>query len=644
MCAIMGIIDKSKEIDLSIIKKMQKVLYHRGPNDNGELYFNLENDEHSIKNIAIGFDRLSIRDLSSAGHQPMFYGDDIFIAFNGEIYNSEDYRNELLNKGYKFKGHSDTEIILALYHCYGLDEMLKRLDGMFAICLVDLRIHEMYLIRDRIGEKPLYIYQKDGLMLFASEYKAFYAHPEFKAELDEENIDEYLMFRYVSGNDTLLKNVKNLEPGHYIKLNLDGISEHEYWTLPEYNPNKLSFAENKKKIEELIDLSTKRRLISDVPVGLQLSGGVDSSYIASVIKKHIKNDLQTFGIVFDDAKYSEEKYMDTVINKFSCVPNKFKFNSETFLDLWKDTTWYFEAPMNHEGSMGLIMLNRKAKETVTVMLCGEGADESLAGYGRFSDIVDFKNKPFKSISKQFIKKILSSFSDNFNFSGFITLNEGKYLISKTQYVSNKDLLNIRPNSLGNIKQIYKKRLSIFNRTKGKGLRKYINYEMRTYLRDILMRTDKTSMASSLELRVPFLMPGLIEFESTVPERYLVSNSKGNPERRTKKILKELCADTYGEDFTYRHKCGFGMPLLDYFKFPENSKFVDEKILPGVKKRGIINYTYIEQLWNNIKNTNSFGRQYYKLQQIVWVVFSFELWAQMYIDNSPLDYDIYKSRC
>lgn len=265
MCAIMGVLDTHNQIDKNMLETMQRALFHRGPDDAGLEIFSLDPKGNSyISNIGVAFDRLSIRDLSMKGHQPMFFDDNsVMIAFNGEIYNSEELRPLLIEKGYTFKSNSDTEVLLKLYHCFGIDKTLSMLDGMYAICIVDFRSNSIYLIRDKIGEKPLYIYRDDHKLMFASEYKAFYAHTEFKAELDETAMDEYFMFRYTSGEQTFLKGVRNLTPGSYLKINKEGVEHHIYWKLPNIETSNKSYEECKSDFNALLQKSVKRRLISD---------------------------------------------------------------------------------------------------------------------------------------------------------------------------------------------------------------------------------------------------------------------------------------------------------------------------------------------------------------------------------------------
>lgn len=626
----MGYIHANKEVDKHVILDMQKLLRHRGPDDNGTDLFNIACRVKGVDNCAIAFDRLAIRDLSLSGHQPMHDDtNDIVIAFNGEIYNADDFREELVKKGYFFRGHSDTEVLLYMYKEEGIDGMLKKLDGMYAICIADKQNDCIYLVRDRIGEKPLYYYQKEDFLMFASEYKAFYCHPSFKAELNEDVVDEYFLFRYISNGDTLLKGVKNLTPGSYLKITSTEIKQKIYWTLPDVAPNNLSEGENKEKLNQLLRKSLQRRLISDRKIGLQLSGGVDSSYLAYLAQDFLKEPLQTYSITFKEKDYSEEKYIDNVNKKLGCVPNKYEFNPQMFLQYWKDCTYYFESPMNHEGSLGLIFLNHCAKDNgVSVMLCGEGADETLGGYSyfpRMANRIQYHNIMYE---------ILKSLKDLLRYKALPKIKtKSDTFISYTQYISDRAFKKIRSADKKRIEQVYEKRRKIWRETPGNNIRKCMNYSILTYLEDLLMRADKTSMASAMEVRVPFLMPELVEFECTIPDKYLVKGAARNAMRSTKMLLKSLCADVYGELFAYRGKRGFSMPLLGFMSDPKVIEFIEARVLPGIKTRGVLNYECIANMWESRNKSSNFS--YVEKFFTLWCCFSFELWAQMYLDNSPL---------
>ena len=599
------------------------LLKHRGPDDKGYEQFEIAGYD-----FGLGFVRLSIRDLSEAGHQPMINTDgDIVITLNGEIYNADELRQPLIEAGYTFRSASDTEVLLDLYELYGIDKMLPMLDGMYAVCIVDKRENCVYLIRDRLGEKPLYIWDNGDTFLYASEYKAFYCHPDFKAELNEEAVDEYFLFRYVSDGDTLLKGVNNLCPGSYLKIDVSGVHQTVYWKLSDVIPNSMNYEDNKRRYEELFKKSMRRRLISDRKVGLQLSGGVDSSYMAHIAQSMLDERLHTFSITFEDKKYSEEQYQQQVIKQEDCEPHNYVYSSKLFFDCWRECTWFFEAPMNHEGTLGLLYLNRQSKDYVTVMLCGEGADETLGGYNRFFSAEQMLKGwwPLRlsiSKAKEFIRtKHLSNYYSK-EFA----------VIHSTQYVSDDMFCRLRSGGRKAIRKVYNKRSLLLGKLKSNdgALRSLMNYEIRTYMQDLLMRADKASMASSIEVRVPFIMPELVEFTSTIPDNYLVDTSK-DIDHGTKVIVKDLCASVYGEDFTYRKKKGFSAPVLRYFCAPEVRDYIDSVIMTGIKQRGVVDYKEVQKMWAICKKTNGNDTEH---QWPLWCVFSFELWAQMYLDINP----------
>ena len=624
----MGVLEWHGSVDELVLRRMQQVLRHRGPDDEGLEIFNLRNAarENQLAQIGVAFDRLSIRDLTRTGHQPMWDAQkEVCIAMNGEIYNADELRNEL--EGVKFVGTSDTEVLLQLYLKKGLEYTLSKVDGMFAICLVDFRKRKVYLIRDRIGEKPLYIYQDRERMLFASEYKAFYCHPCFKAELDTDALSEYLLFRYPAGERTFLKGVWNLTPGSYLEITGEGVRTHFYWQLPSPQTNRNGFEQNKEVLKNLITKSVSRRLVSDRPVGIQLSGGVDSSYLCHVVKNECKKDLATYSIVLDDNKLSEQPYIDIVNARLNLKPQFFHYQSTDFIQSWKQATYYFEAPMNHEGSLALLQLNRMASKQVAVMLCGDGPDECMGGYDRFHKMDGLKRR-WHGMAWYLVKsKRLLLGQTHYKSSD-------ELFISFSQFIDNMGIKRLRPAQYrSDIRRAFRNRKRIMRRFKGaRGIRRYLNYEMATYMQDILMRTDKVSMASSLEVRVPYLMPELLEFLQTVPENQLVDYQQ-QMMYGTKMLLKSLCKEVFGEDFTYRWKEGLSIPT-ESFMFDKSCRdYVETTLLPGIKRRALLNYDYVLELWEASGQRHRISG--YNVQAL-WCALSFELWAQMYLDSSPLE--------
>ena len=628
MCAIMGILEKASPVNEAVLHQMQKTLHHRGPDDTGIRTFKLPYAHYGIYYYGgVGFDRLSIRDLSQAGHQPMESDDEkVILAMNGEIYNSEELRPLLTEKGVTFRGTSDSEVLLQLFLHYGLQKALEMVDGAFALCIVDLEKQKIYLSRDRFGEKPIYYCRQDNYLLFASEYKAFYCYPQFKAILNEDAVSEYFLFRYPAGERTFLKDVYLIKPGTYMEISQDAISEHTYWTLPAPNSNGLSFEENKKHLKELISKSVARRMISDRPIGIQLSGGVDSSYVAAVMREQSDKEIKSYSITVDDNAINEEKYIDKVNQQMHFIPHKLKLDASIFLENWEKATWYYEAPLQHEGNVPLRQLDDEAAKEVAVLMCGDGADECMGGYARFPRIMRYKDARHGLIWKGIqIKNILKGKRH------YGSLDE--YFVSLSQFITDEEIQKLRPrNYKSDIRKSYAYRKQIINSCHTtNSVHRYLQYEIITYMLDTLLRGDKMSMASSLEMRAPLLMTELVEFLQTVPAEQLVDWKKSYM-YDTKILLKSLCADVYGEPFTYRYKVGLGLPMHTIFSDPNVRAYVESILLPSIKKRHIVDYGYVYDIWEQVE---AISRCIDSRLQVLWLVFSFEIWAQMYIDKSPL---------
>ena len=626
----MGILEKANPVDKSVLQQMQKTLHHRGPDDTGLQTFQMPYADFGLyKYGGVAFDRLSIRDLSKAGHQPMESEDEtVILAMNGEIYNSEELRPLLIEKGVVFRGTSDSEVLLQLYMHYGIEEALQMVDGAFALCIVDQMKQKIYLSRDRFGEKPIYYYRKENYFLFASEYKAFYCYPQFKAELNEDAVSEYLVFRYPVGESTFLKDVYLVKPGTYMEVTKDSISEHVYWTLPAPESNGLSFEENKQCLKELISKSVSRRLISDRPVGIQLSGGVDSSYVAAIMREQTDREIKSFSITVDDKMLSEEENIDIVNKQMQLVPHKLKLDASIFLENWAKAIWYYEAPLQHEGNVPILQLDSEAAKEVSVLMCGDGADECMGGYSRFPRVMRYRDAKLTWKGVQ-IKNILKGKHH------YGSLDE--YFISQAQFLKDNEVKALRPKTYKqDIQKAYASRKQVLNVChKGNTIHRYLQYEIVTYMLDTLLRGDKMSMASSLEMRAPLLMTELVEFLQTVPEKQLVDSSKPYM-YDTKRLLKSLCADVYGEKFAYRYKLGLGLPMHVFFQDEKVRTYVERDLMPSIKKRGVVNYDYVCSIWNQVGSIKTCMDT---RLQVLWIVFSFEMWAQMYLDKSPIyNYD------
>lgn len=634
MCGISGFFKKNSIEDNTeeVIDQMIEIQKHRGPDDNGKFRINLADDFSGY----FGFDRLSIRDLSHAGHQPMVSVDgNVVLIFNGEIYNADSYRDELIQKGFVFKSATDTEVILHLYEAYGIDETLKRLVGMFAIAIADIKTGAIYMARDRMGEKPYYYCDTDKYMMFASEVKCFYANPEFVPEINTDRIDEYLMFRYVAGEETLLKGVKNVLPGHYLEYKNGKIIDKQYY-IQQVNINNKSTEDVIAEIDKRLQRSVKEQLVADVPVGIMMSGGVDSSMVAKYISDETK-DIQTFSTIWNQEMFSEEKYIDKVVEQLGLTANKYNLSDESYSEILKKCEYYCDMPLNHPNSMGLFFLCNKAKEKVTVLVGGEGADELLGGYPRFSRFASvsmFRNRCGIIYRIPFVKRRVDKIANKFSKEYKPSVDE-EYILA-TAFMKETPLKELRhdadvSNAIKSRKIIY---AEIAKKSNGNEFHLRSQYEQQTYLVDICNRVDKMSMANSMEMRCPFLSFELTDSVRTIDSKELVKASLSEARKmyNTKIILKKMCARIFGKKFAYRDKMGWPFPLKDIFLEDSVQKMFYEELLPGMERRKLVNTDTVLEWWKSI---NELSQEYL---DALWVVISLEIWAQIFVDRREC-YDI-----
>ncbi len=617
MCGIAGYITKKSVIESDHdIRKMISLIEHRGPDDNGFELLDMDKKAEHSPNMAMGFVRLSILDVSHQGHQPMCdENSKVFITFNGEIYNAFDYRDELISKGYKFKSGTDTEVILYLYKEYGLDGMLNRINGMFAICIADVEKKEVYLIRDRLGVKPLYYYENQDAFMYSSEIKSFFANPFFKNELNEDVISEHFAFRYISGKNTLFKGVYNVLPAHYIKICDGKMEEVEYWKIDPDERKELTVSD----YEQIIEKSVSDRLLSDVKLGVQLSGGIDSSIVTAYASDN-KEGLESYSIIFEDEHFSEKKWMDMVEKKY---PIKQHQECQTFDDFGKEferATWFLDTPLNHPNSIGIYNVCAVAKKKGTkVLLSGEGADEVFGGYRRYASFLTAEKYKLLADLVTRLKKTKISSSRSYE----------ERFISTGAFVKANDLKRLIPN--GSWEDAIKNRKLLYSMAEGGRDRfaKALNYELKTYLVDILNRQDKMSMGASVEVRVPFLNYKLIEAvrsqkTSTLVRASLLDKRKYSHMRYTKIPLKKISEKLFGQEFTYRQKQGFSYPLRSIYMSDEYKTRVENVLLPELMRCDFINITEVNRLWNERDRITN------DELETLWVVLSFAQWLYLYM--------------
>lgn len=636
MCGITGYINiNGKPVqDTATIMDMLRVQKHRGPDDSGIRAFSLLSGQSAELDTALpvriegkfegilGFNRLSILDLSANGHQPMASPDGkVLLLLNGEIYNAFDYTRELEEWGYRFRSTTDTEVVLALYLRYGFEGMLSRLNGMFAIVIADLSRSEVFITRDRFGIKPMYYLMTGETLAFSSELKSFRFVDGFRFELDTEQVDEYLLFRN-NLRGTLFKNIQSLVPGYYLSYSPGrGLTSTRYFNIDDYSRspgNAFDFDTTAEKVKAWLSRSVERQLMSDVKLGCQLSGGIDSSIVTWLANtNNAGKNFETVSIIFSDKKFSEENYIDTVTNKLNLLSHKFMLGPDYYSDNIEKTTWHFEAPIEHASNIALYHLSQRAKEHVTVLLSGEGSDEVFAGYSRF-----FTTRyPFR------LRKILYELKKNNGNPLYMAdyMRSEYRAVTATSFMTSAMAGNLY--SGFSIRRGTANRISHYKSLSGSVFDRQIKYELSSYLPDLLLCQDKMSMAHSIENRVPFVDNEVVENSFTLPEKSLLVKNSPEGYNTGKYLLKRMAAANFGNDFAFRKKVGFEVPVRELFQSGKFSEYLRDQVLPGIRQRGLFNHQLCEA-WNSGIPALS----HYQLEAL-WIIVTFEIWASIYLDGT-----------
>jgi asparagine synthase (glutamine-hydrolysing) len=630
MCGLSGYYNKNVEPlqDTGVMTRLLEGQHHRGPDDRGIRAFSFKySTSHEFPSGTpqalsqhfeglLGFNRLAILDLSKNGHQPMCSSDEkVMLMLNGEIYNAFDCKKDLVDDGYSFRSNTDTEVVLNLYLKHGFEKMIAMLNGMFAIVLVDLRVSKLFLARDRFGIKPLYLYERADLFAFASEIKSFLHLPGFSATLNNSLLDEYLLFRN-NINRTLFKNVTCLEPGHYLEFSPQtGSRTVRYFDIENYERavNRATLEDSLALLKNAISTSVKRQLLSDVKLGCQLSGGVDSSLVTYFAKAASNGDLlETVSVIFDDPVFNEEPYMNRVSDRVGVISHRFRMEPSYYLKSFEKATWHFEGPLNHPNTIGIYLLSEKARQFVTVLLSGEGADEVFGGYSRFAKL----NNPFQ------LRTIISGLKKNRStplaFLKHYSSGEDRAILSSA-FMTAGVAADLKTDF--NFASALEARRAIYRTLTGSTFDKQVKYEMKTYLPDLLIRQDKMSMAHSIENRVPFLDNEIVERSFAIPESHLLPDE--NAHQNNKYALKKLAAEIFDDSFAFREKQGFGIPLRTFFNDKEFRSYLGDEIIPGILKRRIFDGNLIAR-WFQHLNKISAGEL-----EALWIMVSFEAWAKKF---------------
>ena len=630
MCGIAGLA-KFTEItveDIESVKRMTSKLIHRGPDSDG-----FYNDEI----VSLGFRRLKIIDLQT-GDQPISNKDEtIWTCLNGEIYNYKTLRHELIKIGYQFKTNSDTEVIVHAYQQYGL-EFVSKLKGMFAIVLWDIRKKKLLLVRDRLGKKPLFYCHLNDSVFFSSGIKSLLENRQISKELNFSALNDYLSLQCIPAPQTIFRNVKKLPPGSILVADYqnNSVEIKKYWQL-EYSPKiKISFKDAQEELINKVRDAVKIRMVSDVPIGALLSGGIDSSIVVGLMSNISKDPVHTFSIGFDDEKYDESIYANQIAQSFGTVHKQLTVRPNA-IDVVPKIVEMLDEPMADSSAVPTYYVSKISKEFVTVVLNGDGGDEVFSGYDRYGSALRLSRllkipgiiKDSIGFMDSFIPKKMKN---NKIFSKFKTLNDIKDL-SFNQHFIRQTLLWQEHERVELIKNDICEKIMVDDiNSAEKGILKYLERDNKLdsidkmliadvngYLpNDLLVKMDRMSMAHSLEARSPFLDHELMEFVAKLPSNYKRKLNNG------KILLKSAFKDLLPKNIMKRKKQGFGVPINQWIKGELKEMVFDALLSPSSNSLNYFNKSVIEKI---LIDHNANKRDY---ASKIWSLLIFEIWCKKYL--------------
>ena len=604
MCGIVGFIDKSKD-KKKIIKDMADLIIHRGPDSDGY---------YVDDNIALGFRRLSIIDLGT-GSQPIFNEEkDKVIIFNGEIYNYQIIKDDLLAKGHKFTTKTDTEVILHGYEEYG-EKILNKLRGMFSFVIYDIKTKELFGARDFFGIKPFYYYIDDDVFMFGSEIKSFLGNPNFKKEFNKEMLPLYLSFQYSALENSFFKNVYKLKPGCYFKYRDGKFKLEKYYNLELEPYEDRSFDDFKDGIRDLLNDSVEAHKVSDVEVGSFLSSGVDSSLIATISSVN-----KTFTVGWDNNNYSEIDYAKDLSKKIKVKNISKKISKSEYFEKFPMIQYYMDEPLADPSAIALYFVAEIASKHVKVCLSGEGADEIFGGYNIYQEpftVSWYYKIPFPI--RKFIGVLATPFR---NHSGFnFLIRRGKKI--EDRYIGNAfifdtyeidKVLNYKSNKkYTDLTKPYYKHCKNYDDVMKM---QYIDFNF-WLVGDILLKADKMSMANSLEVRVPYLDRVLVDYARHLPTQYKVN------EKVTKYAFREVAKEVLDKKVANKKKLGFPVPIRVWLREEDTYNLVKNTFLEGSE---FFNTKYLIKLKHTDKNEKK------KNSRKIWTIYTFLVWYKQYFND------------
>lgn len=631
MCGIAGFIDFNKRTRKAVLQQMTDALVHRGPDDAGYDVFELPQAY-----IGFGQRRLSILDLSPLGHQPMHF-QHLSINFNGEVYNFQEIRGALEQKGYEFISGSDTEVVLKAYHCWGLDAVQK-FTGMFAIAIYDRQKEEVVFIRDRAGVKPLYYSWQNNLLLFGSELKAFYQHPEFEKRIDGNSLALYLQYSYLPGPHTIFYNTFKLLPGHALIVSLSNKDQKivKYWDVfDHYNKPKINLSDEEAIAEttRLMKKAYEYRMVADVPVGIFLSGGYDSSSVAALLQSGRTQQLKTFTIGFKEQEFNEAPEAKKIAHHLRTDHTEWYITATEAAGVLHQLPEIYDEPFADNSTVPTVLVSQLARQQVKVALSADGGDEIFGGYNKFNQAERYTSfpRPLQHLLSGAMSLInpehIPFFNKHYNFS---TRYEKMRLIWQhanpiqavkyiSQYITEKEVTAF-------LEQPYNKYPTFFDDGEklihNNGIaNRLLAVDYKTFLVDNnLVKVDRATMSVGLEGREPMLDHQLIEFLALLPSSLKIRNGTN------KWLLKQIVHQYIPKELMERPKRPFIAPLMVWFRQELSEQlryYLDEERL---KKTGMFNAAPVTTLLNQYLSGAKVN--YQKL----WQILIFQLWYNRWVEK------------
>ncbi len=626
MCGICGVYNaqSNEPVSQQLIEHMTRLISHRGPDDDGAYLDGA---------VGLGFARLSIIDLSG-GHQPMSNETgDVWIVFNGEIWNYKALRNELLEKGHQFRTNSDTETIIHAYEEYGVG-CVARLHGMFGFAIWDGPRKRLLLARDRAGKKPLYYTYVDGDIIFASEIKSLLCHPRVKRQADPQALADFLSVRYVPGPATLFANIYKVQPGHWLLCENGTLREECYWDFTFGKTEHRPIEEYIRGIRQHVHRAVEERMMADVPLGALLSGGVDSSIVVGTMSQLTSQPVKTFAVGFDVPEYSELPFARLVAEHFGTEHHELVVKFSDLSDYWPLLTWHRDEPVSEPSDLGVYLISKLARQHVKVVLSGEGGDELFAGYPKY--VVDWMANYYHLLPAAIRDLVITPLLDSLPYS----MRKVKFAARSLSQPApqrwmnwfgvfngqlKEDLLSASIKASIDLDSSRAFRRWLEKNPQRDNLSSMLYLDTKIWLPDnLLMKGDKMTMAASLEARVPLLDYKLIEYAASIP-----SNIKIKP-FKAKYLFKQAFADFLPEPILTRKKMGFNVPIGTWFREGQRSLISQLLLSERARSRGFFNDAFVARLLRDHLE----GRTNYQAQ--LFILASLELWFRVFIDNPRLE--------